>query len=105
MQCDTILYHHCDLICLSIRDPETGTLIEIKTKAVLTDVLTAIIFHASAFHAIENSAMDSKSFVPNKPEVKQQQTSTKTWPIPASAVGAPKLALAAYQERFVPSNF
>jgi len=51
-----------------LKDPKTGTLLEIKTKAVLVDVLTAIIFHASAFHAIENSAMDSKSFIPNKPE-------------------------------------
>ena len=43
----------------------------VDTRKSLTEVMTAIIFHASAFHAVQNNAQcDYFGFVPNKPLVR-----------------------------------
>jgi len=56
-----------------IGDPEKGNLkpfreLKVATRQHLTEVLTAIIYHASAFHAVQNNAQfDYFGFIPNKP--------------------------------------
>ena len=43
----------------------------VDNKPLLAKALTAIIFHASAFHAVQNNAQfDYFGFVPNKPTVR-----------------------------------
>jgi len=56
-----------------IGDPEKGNLppfrgLTVDTRKGLTEVLTSIIFHASAFHAVQNNTQfDYLGFVPGKP--------------------------------------
>jgi len=58
---------------IEIGDPEKGNLrpfrgLTISTRQHLTEVLTSIIYLASAFHAVQNNAQfDYFGYVPNKP--------------------------------------